>query len=57
MSVSLSAVDNIGISVFSGVIAFVSDSWPQACAVLFAAIHAYIAIDKWRYERSTRAKD
>lgn len=57
MSVNLNAVDNIGASVFVGVIAFVSDSWPQVCAVVCAAIHAYIAIEKWRYEISTRVKD
>jgi len=56
MTGSLSAADNIGISVFSGVIAFFSDSWPQIFAVIFAAIHVYIAIEKWRYEKSQRVK-
>ena len=54
MTGKLNAVDNIGISVFSGVIAFVSDSWPQVLAVLFAAFQAYIAWEKWRYEKSQR---
>ncbi len=57
MTNGLSAADNIGISVFSGVIAFVSDSWPQIFAVTFASVHAYIAIDKWLYERSQRKTD
>lgn len=51
---SLSAADNIGVSILAGLIAFVSDSWPQVIAVIFGCIHAYIAIDKWRYEKSQR---
>lgn len=33
---------------------FISDHWYELIFLAFAGVHAYIALDKWRYERSTR---
>lgn len=33
---------------------FVSEHWAELFFIMFGAIHAFVALDKWRYERSTR---
>tara|TARA_R110000824_G_C14807779_1_gene635202 strand:+ start:178 stop:384 length:207 start_codon:yes stop_codon:yes gene_type:complete len=34
---------------------FISNHWYEMIFLAFAGVHAYIALDKWRYERSVRA--
>ena len=33
---------------------FISDHWYELIFLGFAGVHAFIALDRWRYERSTR---
>lgn len=51
---AISAVDNVSVSLVTGLLGFVATNWMQIGLFIFAAIHAYIAIDKWRHERSLR---
>lgn len=36
---------------------FISQHWYEMIFLSIAAVHAFIALEKWRYERSIRAKD
>jgi hypothetical protein len=57
--------NNIALSSIAGIGAWLSgvmdatgpwfgENWAQLLFVAFGAVHAYIAWDKWRYERSKR---
>ena len=35
-------------------VAFVSDHWVQIGAFCFGAVHAFIALERWWYDRSQR---
>lgn len=35
---------------------FLSEHWAELFFVLFAGVHAFVALDKWRYERSLRTR-
>ena len=52
---AISTVDNLSVSVVTGALGFMATNWIQIGLFLFAAVHAYIAIEKWRYEKSLRA--
>jgi len=54
---TVSAADNVGLSLVTGVLGFMANNWMQIGLFIFAAVHVLIAIDKWRYERSLRVKD
>jgi len=54
---AINAADNVSVSLVTGALGFVATNWIQIGLFLFAAVHAYIAIDKWRYEKSLRVKD
>ena len=54
--IEISAADNVFVSLVTGLLGFVAVNWVQIILFVFAAIHAYIAIDKWRYEKSLRVK-
>lgn len=49
-------VDNLAISSVTVAMGFIATNWLQIGLFIFAAVHAYIAIDKWRYEKKLRAK-
>lgn len=51
---AINGVDNVSVSLLTGALGFIATNWIQIGLFIFAAVHAYIAIDKWRYERSLR---
>lgn len=51
---TISAVDNVSVSFAAGVLGSIADNWIQIGLFIFAAVHVYIAIDKWRYEKKLR---
>jgi len=52
----ITEVDNLAISTVTVAMGFIATNWLQIGLFIFAAVHAYIAIDKWRYEKSLRDK-
>ena len=53
---TVSAADNVSVSLLTGALGFVVTNWMQIGLFIFAAVNEYIAIEKWRYERSLREK-
>lgn len=49
-------VDNLTISTVTVAVGFIAANWLQIGLFVFAAVHAFIAIDKWRYEKGLRGK-
>ena len=53
---TINAVDNVSVSLVTGALGFMATNWIQVGLFVFAAVHAYIAIEKWRYEKTLRNK-
>tara|TARA_R110000851_G_scaffold243749_2_gene396428 strand:- start:325 stop:504 length:180 start_codon:yes stop_codon:yes gene_type:complete len=53
---AISTVDNLSVSIVTGALGFMATNWIQIGLFVFAAVHAYIAIEKWLYEKSLRDK-
>ena len=53
---TISDVDNVSVSLVTGALGFMATNWIQVGLFVFAAVHAYIAIEKWRYEKTLRNK-
>jgi len=49
-----SEAHNITTSILIGVLGFLSDNWVQILILSYGAVHVYIALEKWMYEKKQR---
>lgn len=47
-------VNSVFLYAATAVGAWIGENWSTIAFVVFGAVHAYIALDNWRYKRSMR---
>lgn len=48
--------DNWAVYAITAIGGFVTENWYEIGFLAFGAVHAWVAIEKWRYEKRNRAK-